>query len=56
MKINTKGSQVIEIRRKNYDFDWELLILIDGKEIILNLTEEEVKWLELDLRKKLNEI
>lgn len=51
----TKAVQKIEFRQKLSEFGWELWILSDGREVCLDLTDEEVKWLELDLRKRLGE-
>ena len=55
MEIKTKAGQKIEFRQKLSEFGWELWILSDGREVCLDLTDEEVKWLELDLRKRLGE-
>ncbi len=54
MLIKTKAGQKIEFRQKIDDFGWELIILMDGTEYCLELTDEEIKWIELDLRKRLN--
>lgn len=53
MEIKTKAGQKIEFRQRIDDFGWDLWILTGKKIIRLSLTDEEVKWLELDLRKRL---
>ena len=54
MQIITKAGQVIEFRQKIDDFGWELWIRMDGADYALELTDEEMKWILLDLQKRLS--
>lgn len=54
MIVKNQTGQTIEFRQKIDGIGWELWIRYGKKEIAFELTDEEVKWLELDLRKRLN--
>lgn len=49
MIIKTQAGQQIEFRQKIDNFGWELWIQYDGTEIAFEITDEEMKWIKLDL-------
>lgn len=53
MTINTQAGQQIEFTQKIQDFGWILTIRSDGTAYNFDLTDEEVKWIHLDLDKRL---